>query len=155
MADSTCETEISEQWVLVFMRRMLSTTQILLCNNPQWGQDTDFYGDEFLAHKIVRTIHASVWKLLFTYTLMQSEELQPRNSRAYADLCLVFSNIGTKHGTGNAVCTQRFIVNTQFLCSPIIPACVSPLFFLILTREETVLGSDLFYLRQVISDFSS
>ena len=45
--------------------RRLSITQIILRNNPQWCQDTDFYDDEFLAHKTVRTIHASVGNSLF------------------------------------------------------------------------------------------
>lgn len=83
--------------------------------------------------------------LYFTY-LMQNEGFQHRNFRACAELCQTFRSVTFLHKALEHSPHSCHIGNAIFLCSSIILTCASPHIFLILTREETVLGGDVLYL---------
>ena len=121
--------------VLVLMRRILSTTQIII----QIFMMMDFWPPISLGQ------HTLLFRASnFTYTLTQNEEIQPKNSRAYADLRLVLRNV-SKQGIESQSALRFYTQDSIPMFHHNSCMCFS-ISFLILTREETVLDSDAFYL---------
>lgn len=135
VADSTCEIYMTKKSTSAHEKNTFNNSDY----NPQIFMMMDFWPPISLGQHtlLFRTSN-------FTYTLTQNEEIQPKNSRAYADLRLVLRNV-SKQGIESQSALRFYTQDSIPMFHHNSCMCFS-ISFLILTREETVLDSDAFYL---------